>query len=71
MLLTFFSLIPDSIIEKFDEGLKAHDEIRTKLEGLPEDDITTIKAVLQSQGFFQSYEDYKLFVVLRKYIPEC
>ena len=68
VLLTFFSLIPDSIIEKFDEGLKAHDEIRTKLEGLPEDDITTIKAVLQSQGFFQSYEDYKLFVVLRKYI---
>ena len=68
VLETFFSLIPDSIIRKFDKGLEAHDEIREKLEGVPEDDIATIKAVLKSQGYFQTFEDFKLFVVLRKYI---
>ncbi len=70
VLETFFSLIPDIIIKKFDDGLKAHDEIREKLEGVPEDDstIATIKTVLKSQGYFNTYEDFKLFVVLRKYI---
>ena len=68
VLEIFFSLIPDSIIRKFDEGLEAHDEIREKLEGIPEDDTATIKAVLKSQGYFKTFEDYKLFVVLRRYI---
>lgn len=68
VLQTFFSLIPDSIIEKFDKGLEAHDKIRAKLEGVPEDDDDTIKALLDSQGYFNSFEDYKLFVVLHKYI---
>lgn len=68
VLKDFFSLIPDSIIKKFDEGLEAHDKIRAELEGITEDDITTIKAVLKSQGYFRTYEDFKLFVVLHKYI---
>ena len=68
VLLTFFSLIPDRIIEKFDKGLNAHDEIRTKLEGVPENDTATIKAVLKSQGYFKTFDDFKLFVVLRRYI---
>lgn len=68
VLKDFFSLIPDSIIRKFDEGLEAHDKIREKLEGLPEDDTATIKAVLESQRYFKTDEDYRLFVVLRKYI---
>lgn len=68
VLEAFFSLIPNSIIRKFDEGLEAHDKIRAELEGIPEDDITTIKAVLKSQGYFRTYEDFKLFVVLHKYI---
>lgn len=68
VLLTFFSLIPDSIIEKFDEALVAHDKIRAKLEGVPQSDDDTIKALLKSQGYFKSYDDYKLFVVLRRYI---
>ena len=68
VLETFFSLIPDIIIKKFDDGLDAHDKVREKLEGIPEDDTATIKAVLKSQGYFNTYEDFKLFVVLRKYI---
>jgi hypothetical protein len=68
VLETFFSLIPDSIIEKFDKGLEAHDEIRANLEGVPEDDIVTRKSVLKSQGYFKTIDDYNLFVVLRKYI---
>jgi hypothetical protein len=68
VLEAFFSLIPNSIIRKFDEGLEAHDKIRAELEGIPEDDITTIKAVLKSQGYFRTYEDFELFVVLHKYI---
>ena len=68
VLEDFFSIIPDSIIEKFDKGLKAHDEIREKLEGVPEDDIATREAVLKSQGYFKTSEDFKLFVALRKYI---
>ena len=68
VLEAFFSLIPNSIIRKFDEGLEAHDKIRAELEGITEDDITTIKAVLKSQGYFRTYEDFKLFVVLHKYI---
>lgn len=68
VLKDFFSLIPDSIIRKFDEGLEAHDKIREKLEGLPEDDTATIKTVLESQRYFKTDEDYRLFVVLRKYI---
>ena len=46
----------------------AHDEIRAKLEGVPEDDIAKRKAILKSQGFFNSIDDYNLFVALRKYI---
>ena len=65
---TFFSLIPDKIIEKFDEGLKAHDEIREKLEGIPEDDIATYKAVLKSQNYFKTIDDFNLFVVLHDFI---
>lgn len=68
VLLTFFSVIPDRIIEKFDKGLVAHDKIRAKLEGVPQGDDDTIKALLKSQGYFKSYDDYKLFVVLRRYI---
>ena len=43
VLKDFFSLIPDSIIRKFDEGLEAHDEIRERLEGVPKNDKDTIK----------------------------
>lgn len=68
VLEIFFSLIPDPIIDKFDKGLEAHDKIREKLEGVPEDDIATIKAVLKSQDYFKTYEDFKLFIALRKYI---
>jgi hypothetical protein len=68
VLELFFSLIPDSIIEKFDKGLEAHDEIRERLESIPEDDIATRKSVLKSQGYFKTIDDYNLFVVLRKYI---
>lgn len=68
VLELFFSLIPDSIIEKFDKGLEAHDEIRERLESFPEDDIDTREAVLKSQGYFKTIDDYNLFVVLRKYI---
>ena len=68
VLELFFSLIPDSIIEKFDKGLEAHDEIRERLENFPEDDIDTREAVLKSQGYFKTIDDYNLFVVLRKYI---
>lgn len=68
VLVALFSLIPDSIIEKFDKGLEAHDEIREKLEGIPENDTATIKAALKSQGYFKTFEDYKMFVALRKYI---
>ena len=68
VLELFFSLIPDSIIEKFDKGLEAHDEIRERLESFSEDDIATRKSVLKSQGYFKTIDDYNLFVVLRKYI---
>lgn len=68
VLELFFSLIPDSIIEKFDKGLEAHDEIRERLESFPEDDIDTREAVLKSQGYFKTIDDYNLFVVLHKYI---
>ena len=68
VLVSFFSIIPDSIIAKFDEGLEAHDRIREKLEGVPPNDKDTIRAILTSQGYFKTYEDFKLFVVLRKYI---
>lgn len=68
VLEIFFSLIPDNLINDFDKGLAAHDEIREKLEGVPEDDIATRKAVLKSHGYFDSIDDYKLFVILRKYI---
>ena len=64
----FFSLIPDSIIRKFDEGLEAHDEIRERLEGVPKNDKDTIIAILKSQGYFRTEEDFKLFVALHKYI---
>ena len=64
----FFSFIPDSIIDKFDDGLKAHDVIREKLEGVPENDIATREAVLKSQGYFDTIDDFDLFVVLYKYI---
>ena len=47
VLLTFFSLIPDALIDKFDEGLKAHDKIRSQLEGLPQNN----EAILKSQTF--------------------
>lgn len=68
VLKDFFSLIPDSIIRKFDEGLEAHDEIRERLEGVPKNDKDTIKAILQSQGYFRTREDFELFVALHKYI---
>lgn len=67
-LETIFSLIPDTIIEKFDKGLEAHDEIRAKLEGVPEDDTATYKAVLKSQNYFETVDDFNLFVVLRDFI---
>ncbi len=68
VLEILFSLIPDPIIDKFDKGLKAHDEIREKLEGVPQSDDDKIKALLKLQGYFKSDDDYKLFVVLRRYI---
>lgn len=68
VLETFFSLIPDTIIEKFDKGLEAHDEIRAKLEGVPKDDTATYKAVLKSQNYFETVDDFNLFVVLRDFI---
>lgn len=64
VLLTFFSLIPDTLIDKFDEGLKAHDKIRLQLEGIPQNN----EAILKSQGYFKRIEDYNHFIVLRKYI---
>ena len=68
VLKKIFILIPDTVIDEFDKGLIAHDEIRAKLEGVPEDAIATRKAILKSQGFFNSIDDYNLFVALRKYI---
>ena len=68
VLETFFSLIPDKIIEKFDEGLMVHDEIRERLENVPEEDIATYEAVLKSQGYFKTVDDFNLFVVLRDFI---
>lgn len=68
VLETFFSLIPDAMIEKFDKGLEVHDAIREKLEGVPEGDDTAIEAVLKSQNYFKTIGDYNLFVVLRDYI---
>ena len=68
VLLTFFSLIPDTLIDKFDEGLKAHDNIRSRLEGIPQSDEDTITAILKSQGHFNRIEDFNHFIVLRKYI---
>lgn len=68
VLETFFSLIPDVIIEKFDKGLEAHDEIRSRLKNVPEDDIATYKAVLKSQNYFKTIDDFNLFVVLRDFI---
>ena len=68
VLLTFFSIIPDSVIDKFDEGLKAHDKIRERLEDIPEDDTAVIKEVLKSQKYFKTIEDFNHFKVLRKYI---
>ena len=65
VLETFFSLIPDKIIEKFDEGLKVHDEIRSRLENVPD---ATCKAVLKSQSYFKTIDDFNLFVVLRDFI---
>ena len=67
VLETFFSLIPDAMIEKFDKGLEVHDKIREKLEGVPEGDDAA-KAVLKSQNYFKTIGDYNLFVVLRDYI---
>ena len=68
VLETFFSLIPDAMIEKFDKGLETHDAIREKLEGIPEGDDAAIVAVLKSQNYFKTIGDYNLFVVLRDYI---
>ena len=68
VLEPLFSLIPDTIIEKFDKGLEAHDEIRAKLEGVPKDDTATYKAVLKSQNYFETVDDFNLFVVLRDFI---
>ena len=69
VLETFFSLIPDKIIEKFDEGLKVHDdEIRARLENVPKEDIATYEAVLKSQNYFKTVDDLNLFVVLRDFI---
>ena len=68
VLETFFSLIPDAMIEKFDKGLEVHDKIREKLEGVPEGDDAAKEAVLKSQNYFKTIGDYNLFVVLRDYI---
>ena len=68
VLETFFSLIPDAMIEKFDKGLEVHDKIREKLEGVPEGDDAAIEAVLKSQNYFKTIGDYNLFVVIRDYI---
>ncbi|MBR5478033.1 MAG: hypothetical protein IKV19_06295 [Bacteroidaceae bacterium] len=68
VLETFFSLIPDKIIEKFDEGLEVHDEIRARLENVPEEDIATYKAVLKSQNYFKTVDDFNLFVILHDFI---
>lgn len=68
VLLTFFSLIPDTLIDKFDEGLKAHDNIRSRLEEIPQNNEDTITAILKSQGYFNRIEDFNHFIVLRKYI---
>ena len=68
VLLTFFSIIPDSLIDKFDEGLKAHDKIRERLEDVPEGDTAGIEEVLKSQKHFKTIEDFNHFKVLRKYI---
>ena len=68
VLETFFSLIPDAMIEKFDKGLEVHDAIREKLEGVPEGDDAAIEAVFKSQNYFKTIGDYNLFVVLRDYI---
>ena len=68
VLETFFSLIPDTVIEKFDKGLEIHDEIRTKLESIPEDNNAKIEAILESQDYFKSIEDFYHFIILRDYI---
>ena len=68
VLEDFFSIIPDSIIEKFDKGLEVHDEIRTKLEGVPKGDDTAIKAVLKSQNYFENIDDFNHFLILYRYI---
>ena len=68
VLETFFSLIPNAMIEKFDKGLEVHDAIREKLEGVPEGDDAAIEAVLESQNYFKTIGDYNLFVVIRDYI---
>ena len=68
VLLTFFSIIPDSLIDKFDEGLKAHDKIRERLEDVPKGDTAGIEEVLKSQKHFKTIEDFDHFVVLYKYI---
>ena len=68
VLEDFFSIIPDSIIEKFDKGLEVHDEIRTKLEGVPKGDDAAIKAVLKSQNYFENIEDFNHFLILYRYI---
>ena len=68
VLETFFSLIPDKIIEKFDEGLNVHDEIRERLENVPKEDIATYEAVMKSQSYFKTVDDFNLFVVLRDFI---
>lgn len=68
VLLTFFSLIPDTLIDKFDEGLKAHDKIRSQLEGIPQNNDDKITAILKSQGYFKRIEDFYHFIVLHKYI---
>ena len=48
--------------------MKAHDEIRAKLEGVAENDDAATKAVLKSQNYFENIEDFYHFVVLYKYI---
>ncbi len=68
VLETFFSLIPDAMIEKFDKGLEAHDAIREKLERIPEGDDAAKEAVLKSQNYFKTIGDYNLFVVICDYI---
>ena len=68
VLLTFFSLIPDTLIDKFDEGLKAHDKIRSQLEKIPQNNDDKITAILKSQGYFKRSEDFNHFIILRKYI---